>query len=118
MLFVAGATTSAQGLVFPLFLAGAGIGFFVQVSLLAGQNAVALVARLLQERRWRARAALFGTILAAQLPTDVAGAFHSVFRWTVPFMVVALLLGVLMREKPLSDEMIEITQGKAEAPEY
>ena len=33
-------------------------------------------------------------------------------------MVVALVLGLVMREKPLSREMVEIVEGKAEAPEY
>ena len=33
-------------------------------------------------------------------------------------MAVALVLALVMREKPLSQEMIEIAQGKAEAPEY
>ena len=37
---------------------------------------------------------------------------------TVPFMAVALVLALVMREKPLSKEIVEIAEGKAEAPEY
>ncbi len=33
-------------------------------------------------------------------------------------MAVALVLSVIMREKPLSTGMMEIVQGNAEAPEY
>jgi hypothetical protein len=70
-------------------------------------------------------AALFGAILTAALAghPDSAGAagmhaFQTVFAWTVPFMVVALVLAVAMREKPLSDQMREIAAGEVEAPEY
>jgi hypothetical protein len=43
-------------------------------------------------------------------------AFAAVFRLTVPFMAAALVLGLIMRERPLSTE--DIAQGTAEAPEY
>jgi hypothetical protein len=33
-------------------------------------------------------------------------------------MAVSLVLALVMREKPLSEEMREIAEGKAEAPEY
>ncbi len=33
-------------------------------------------------------------------------------------MGLALLLALAMREKPLPEEMIEVAQGTAEAPEY
>jgi hypothetical protein len=33
-------------------------------------------------------------------------------------MALALVLAVVMRDKPLSEEMIEVATGKAEAPEY
>jgi hypothetical protein len=36
----------------------------------------------------------------------------------VPFMVLALVLALVMPEKPLSEEMIEVAEGKAEVPEY
>jgi hypothetical protein len=65
-------------------------------------------------------AALFGTVLTAGLhgAAPSAAAFHRVFLLTVPFMVAALVLGLVMREKPLSREMVGIAEGKAEAPEY
>ncbi len=33
-------------------------------------------------------------------------------------MILALLLAVVLPEKPLSEEMIEVAAGKAEVPEY
>jgi hypothetical protein len=33
-------------------------------------------------------------------------------------MALALLLALAMREKPLSEEMIEVAKGEAEIPEY
>jgi MFS family permease len=107
-----------------LFVVGAGLGFFVQVSVLAGQNAV--------EQRYLGvatgalnffktlggafGAALFGAILLAR-----GGDFHAfqtVFRWTVPFMVPALVLSLLIKEKPLSEDMLEVVAGNAEIAEY
>jgi hypothetical protein len=46
------------------------------------------------------------------------GAFHTVFAWTVPFMGLSLVLGLVMREKPLSEEMIDVAEGKVGVPEY
>jgi MFS family permease len=40
------------------------------------------------------------------------------FFWTVPFMGLALPLALVMREQPLSDEMIEVAAGKVEVAEY
>ena len=37
---------------------------------------------------------------------------------TIPFTVLAHMLAVIMRGKPLSEEMADIAAGKAEAPEY
>lgn len=42
----------------------------------------------------------------------------TVFRWTVPLMVLALVLALAMPEKALAEEMIEVAQGKAEVPEH
>jgi hypothetical protein len=36
----------------------------------------------------------------------------------VPFMALALVLALVMREQPLSEEMIEVARGEAEVPEY
>jgi hypothetical protein len=63
-------------------------------------------------------AALFGAILAAQLdgrPPGTPGyrhGFQTVFLWTVPFMVLALILAVAMPEQPLSQQMREVAAGK------
>jgi hypothetical protein len=43
-------------------------------------------------------------------------AFDAVFRWTVPGL--ALILALVIPEKPLSEELIEVAQGRAEAPGY
>ncbi len=40
------------------------------------------------------------------------------FGWTVPFMAIALVLALVMKEKPLSEEMIEVAAGKVEVAEY
>jgi hypothetical protein len=45
-------------------------------------------------------------------------AYHAVFGAAVPFMVLALVLALVMPEKPLSEEMTEVAEGKAEVPEY
>jgi EmrB/QacA subfamily drug resistance transporter len=123
---LAGAGTPAVGVIVPLFFAGAGIGLFIQVALLAGQNAV--------EHRYLGAAtgalnffksiggafgaALFGAILTAGMPTGAVHAFHTVFLWTVPFMALSLILAIVMRERPLTEEMIEVAQGRTDVPEY
>lgn len=111
----AGQHTGALALLVPLALAGVGLGFFVQVSLLAGQNAVGhedlgVATGVLNFFRTLGGAfgtALFGAILAAGLPSPPSGpagsaeAFRTLFAWTTPFMALALLLALAMREKPL-----------------
>jgi EmrB/QacA subfamily drug resistance transporter len=128
-----GATTPVWILAVLLVVAGAGLGFFVQVSVLAGQNAVDYAQlgvatgalNFFKTMGGAFGAALFGAILTAALAghPDTGGAadmqaFQTVFAWTVPFMVVALILAVGMREKPLSDQMREVAAGQAEVPEY
>jgi EmrB/QacA subfamily drug resistance transporter len=112
--------------------AGIGIGFFVQVAVLAGQNAVAQsvlgvatgALNFFKTMGGAFGAALFGAILAARLAGHAATAaayssgFRTVFEWTVPFMIVALILAIIMREEPLSDQMREVAAGNAEIPEY
>ncbi|ACU74144.1 major facilitator superfamily MFS_1 [Catenulispora acidiphila DSM 44928] len=123
--------TATWALLVPLTFAGAGIGLFVQVALLAGQNAVDYkylgvatgALNFFKSIGGAFGAALFGAILTGGLRDAVgegasAHAFQTVFAWTVPFMVLSLVLGLVMKEKPLSDEMREIAEGKAEAPEY
>ncbi len=64
-------------------------------------------------------AALFGAVLAHALSAgSTVAAYHSVFLWTVPFMALALVLALVMPEKPLSEEMIAVAEGKVEVPEY
>jgi EmrB/QacA subfamily drug resistance transporter len=128
---LAGPHTSVLAIATPMVTAGAGIGFFVQVALLAGQNAVEHrylgvatgALNFFKSIGGALGAALFGAILAAGLPAApspaaYAAAFAAVFRWTIPFMVLALVLALVMREKPLSEEMIEVAQGQVEVPEY
>jgi EmrB/QacA subfamily drug resistance transporter len=108
--------------------AGTGIGFFVQVSVLAGQNAVGQpvlgvatgALNFFKTMGGAFGAAIFGAILAAQLllAAGYLGAFRVVFAWTLPFMIVALVLAVLMPEKPLSQQLREVAAGNAEIPEY
>ncbi len=130
-LSLAGQHTGAVAIAAAMVVAGAGIGFLVQVALLAGQNAVEHrylgvatgALNFFKSIGGALGAAVFGAILAAALPATptTAGyvpAFAAVFRWSVPFMALALVLALAMREKPLSEEMIEVAQGKAEVPEY
>lgn len=41
-----------------------------------------------------------------------------VFARTLPFMIVALVLAVMMSEEPLSEQMREVAADNAEIPEY
>jgi EmrB/QacA subfamily drug resistance transporter len=115
-----------------LVVVGAGIGFFVQVSVLAGQNAVDYsmlgvatgALNFFKTMGGAFGAALFGAILAAELSgraatthTFVHG-FQVVFFWTVPFMALSLVLAIVMPEKPLSEEMREVAAGNVDVPEY
>lgn len=116
-----------------LFVAGAGLGLFVRVAVLAGQNdvtvtdlGVATGALSFSKTLGGAiGAAAFGAILTAGLHHDprpgtatYVHAYHTVFLWTVPFMILAFILAILMREKPLSAEMLEVVKGRIEVPEY
>ncbi|MFC0554332.1 MDR family MFS transporter [Planotetraspora thailandica] len=128
----AGAGTDDLALIVPLVFAGAGIGLFVQVALLAGQNAVEHrhlgvatgALNFFKSLGGAFGAAVFGAILTARLgaggadAAHVVAAFQTVFFWTVPFMAVSLVLALIMREKPLSEEMIDVVEGKVEVPEY
>lgn len=119
--------TSLIEIIVPLIFAGAGIGFLIQVALLAGQNdvehkllGVATGAlNFFKSLGGAFGAAIFGAILATS--TGVVGSVHSfdkVFLWTVPFMVVSFILAVIMKEKPLSEEMVKVAEGAVEVPEY
>jgi EmrB/QacA subfamily drug resistance transporter len=127
-----GAASPVWVLAVLLAVAGAGLGFFVQVSVLAGQNAVDYsllgvatgALNFFKTMGGAFGAALFGAILAAELAGRHATAqaylhgYQTVFFWTVPFMVLALVLSLVMREEPLSDHMLDVAAGKTEVPEY
>ena len=102
---------------------------FVQVALLAGQNAVEYrhlgtatgALNFFKSLGGAFGAALFGAILAA--PCGLADghgvhAYQAVFTWTIPFMGLAFILALIMREKPLSEEMVQVAEAKVEVPEY
>jgi EmrB/QacA subfamily drug resistance transporter len=114
-------------IIVPMIFAGAGVGLFVQVALLAGQNAVDYrhlgtatgALNFFKSTGGACGAALFGAILVPGLTAGhMAGAYEAVFAWTIPFMGLALILAVIMPEKPLSEEMTEVAAGQAEVPEY
>jgi hypothetical protein len=64
-------------------------------------------------------AAVFGAILAHGLASGhSAHAYREVFGWTVPVVLVSLILALHLREKPLSAEMIDVAEGKVEVQEY
>lgn len=123
--------TSAVELCIPLFFAGAGIGFLIQVAMLAGQNAVDYkflgvatgVLNFFKSIGGSFGAALCGIILTDSLIKssvfiNVVHSFDKVFFYTIPFMILSLILALIMKEKPLSDEMVKIADGSVEAPEY
>lgn len=110
---------------------GVGLGFFIQVVVLAGQNAVAHrhlgtatgTLNFFKTMGGATGAAVLGAVLAARLvgahkPAQILAAFHPVFIDAAVLMAVAFCLAAMLREKPLSAEMIEIAEGRADAPEY
>jgi MFS family permease len=127
------AATPAIWMVVLLAVCGAGLGLFVQVAVLAGQNDVALcdlgvatgALNFSKTLGGALGSAIFGAILAAGfrhpahpgVPGYVA-AYQHVFFWTVPVMALSLVLALVMREKPLSEEMLQVAEGKVEVPEY
>jgi EmrB/QacA subfamily drug resistance transporter len=121
-----GAATPGWAIIIPLIFAGAGVGLFVQVSLLAGQNAAEYrdlgaatgALNFFKSVGGAFGAALFGAILAHAAGGGPTAAYQTVFAWTTPFMVLALVLALIMPEKPLSQEMIEVAEGKTDVPEY
>ena len=126
-LALAGPGSGALAIIVPMIFAGAGTGLFVQVALLAGQNAVEYrhlgtatgTLNFFKSIGGAFGAALFGAVLAHGLAAGHSvHAYQSVFAWTIPFMVLALVLALVMRERPLSEEMIEVAAGQAEVPEY
>ena len=126
-LSLANQTSAALALILPMIFAGAGVGLFVQVAVLAGQNAIEYrhlgvatgALNFFKSVGGAFGAAIFGAILAHGLAIGHSvHAYREVFAWTIPVLLVSLILAVLMREKPLSAEMIDVAEGKAEVPEY
>jgi EmrB/QacA subfamily drug resistance transporter len=127
-----GASTPTWLLGADLAVVGAGLGLFVQVAILAGQNAVDYqvlgvatgALNFFKTIGGAFGAAVFGAILTAELPatapttSQFMHGFQAVFLWTVPVMAVALVLAMVMREKPLAEHMADIASGKIEVPEY
>lgn len=116
-----------------LTVLGCGVGFFIQVALLAGQNAaspkdlgVATGAlNFFKSLGGATGAAVFGAILTAAMPATTMSnpvaslmAFHAVYAWALPLMILALLLALFMEERPLSEEAMLIVEGKIDVPEY
>lgn len=123
--------TSVVELIIALLFSGAGMGFLIQVALLAGQNTVEHkflgvatgALNFFKSLGGAFGAAIFGAILTTSLATDhtmVANvhSFDKIFLWTVPLMILSFVLGIIMKEKPLSDEMIKVAEGEIEVPEY
>lgn len=123
--------TSLWTVVLALVGLGSGLGLFIQVAVLAGQNAVAHrqlgvatgTLNFFKTMGGAAGAAVLGAVLAAGLagavtPVLALAAFRHVFRDAATLMVSALLLAVFLREKPLSEEMVAVAEGRVDVPEY
>jgi hypothetical protein len=48
----------------------------------------------------------------------MAGGYGTVFSWGVPAMAVAFVLSLALREKPLSEQMVDVAAGEIDVPEY
>ena len=114
-----------------LVVVGIGLGFFIQVALLAGQNAVdgkylgvaTGALNFFKSIGGAFGAAIFGAILTAQLGAahtiaSVTHGYTTVFFWCAPVMALALILALALREKPLSEEMVAVAAGDIDVPEY
>lgn len=116
---------------FAMFIVGLGQGAMVQVALVAGQNAVPYKSigaatgalNFFKSLGGAFGAAIFAAILAhetgpAATADAVSRAYGHTFMWVLPFIAVSFLLALVMKEKPLSEEMEKIVSGEEEAPEY
>jgi EmrB/QacA subfamily drug resistance transporter len=117
----------AVTIIIPTIFAGAGVGLLVQVALLAGQNAAEYrhlgtatgALNFFKSVGGALGAALFGAILTHGLAGgNAVEAYRAVFTWAIPVTALAFALGVIMPERPLSEEMVQVAEGKVEAPEY
>ncbi|CAM3409698.1 MFS transporter [Rouxiella silvae] len=125
--------TSLTMIMLSLGLVGIGLGFFIQVTTLAGQNAVSHrelgvatgALNFFKTLGGAVGTAVFGAIqtsamqsLSGVKPEQMISSFHAVYFWALPLMVIALILALLMPEKPLSEKVLEIAEGKFDVPEY
>jgi Na+/melibiose symporter-like transporter len=131
LLSIISAATPAWVLAGILVVTGTGLGFFIQVSLLAGQNAVSGrdlgvatgALNFFKTIGGAFGAAVFGAILTAQLlgahtTAAIVSSYNTVFFWCVPLMALAFVLALRLEEKPLSDEMLAVAAGEVDVPEY
>ncbi|AVK63600.1 MFS transporter [Lactobacillus sp. CBA3606] len=96
---------------------GLGIGIFTQISLLVGQNTVAVqdlgtatgVLNFFKTLGGAFGSAIFGVILTAQLTRPALShlqAFQTVFGWGLPLAGLLLVLSLFLKAEPLSDEVL------------
>ncbi|AVK61007.1 MFS transporter [Lactobacillus sp. CBA3605] len=96
---------------------GLGIGIFTQISLLVGQNTVAVkdlgtatgVLNFFKTLGGAFGSAIFGVILTAQLARPALShlqAFQAVFGWGLPLAGLLLVLSLFLKAEPLSDEVL------------
>lgn len=103
-----------------LFIMGFGQGAMIQVALVAGQNAVPyqqIGAATGALNFFKSLGGSFASAIFAIILTN-SHSFGRTFFWIVPLMILSLILGLFMPEKPLSKEMIDVAAGKEEVPEY
>ncbi len=103
-----------------LFIMGFGQGAMIQVALVAGQNAVPyqqIGAATGALNFFKSLGGSFASAIFAIILTN-SQSFGRTFFWIVPLMLLSLILGLFMPEKPLSKEMIDVAAGKEEVPEY
>ncbi|APX71331.1 MFS transporter [Companilactobacillus allii] len=96
---------------------GIGIGIFTQISLLVGQNTVAVqdlgtatgTLNFFKTLGGAFGSAIFGVILTAQLAKPTLSqlqAFQTVFGWGIPLAGLLLVLSLFLKAEPLSDEVL------------
>ncbi|AIQ11694.1 MFS transporter [Paenibacillus durus] len=123
--------TSDWVIIIAMFIAGLGQGAMIQVALLAGQNAVPYknigaatgALNFFKSLGGAFGAAIFAAILTHErgssvAPDAIARAFGHTFMWVIPFMLVSFILALVMKEKPLSEEIEKIASGQETAPEF
>lgn len=93
-----------------------GVGLFTQISLLEGQNTVAIkdlgtsndVLNFFRTLGGAFGSAIYGVILAVTLAAHRSHAlvvYQAVFNWTIPVAIVQLVLALALKEELLSDEV-------------